>query len=52
MIKEYIFEKEISLPAKIQIKLRGRIFRIQFDDNADIPSLEKIQNYIKYLKKN
>jgi hypothetical protein len=51
MIKECIYEKDISLPAKIQIKLRGKKFKCKFNEEVDIPSLEQIQNYVKYLKR-
>lgn len=40
MIKECIYEKDISLPAKIQIKLRGKKFKSKFNKEVDIPSLE------------
>jgi hypothetical protein len=50
LIKDLIFEKDISQPKKIEIKLRGRKYASKFKNEIDIPSLEKIQNYTKYLR--
>jgi hypothetical protein len=52
IVNEYLYEKDITMPKKIHIKLNGRKYKIGPNkiDDEDIPTLEQIQNYVKYLK--
>ena len=52
IIDNLIFEKDISLPKKIHIKLNSKKYvEGEIKLNAiDKPTLQQVQNYIKYLK--
>ena len=52
IVNEYLYEKDITMPKKIHIKLNGRKYKKGPNkiDDEDIPTLEQIQNYVKYLK--
>ena len=49
-INDLITEKNISMPKKIQIKLSGKKYKEKIEKD-ELPSLEQIQNYVKYLKR-
>jgi hypothetical protein len=50
MIQE-LFEHDVCMPKKIEIRLRSSKYANKFKNSVDIPSLDKIQNYAKYLRK-
>ena len=49
IINNFVFDNDISMPKKIQIKL-GKKKYTEGNDIIDQPTLEQIQNYIKYMK--
>ena len=50
MIKNCIYDKDIIMPKKIEIRLRSKTNLQKFHNDADIPSLIKIRNYVRYLR--
>ena len=49
-IRDLINQKNMSMPKKIHIKLSGKKYNQKIKED-ELPSLEQVQNYIKYLKK-
>ena len=49
IINELIFEKDISMPKRILIQLSKKKYN-EGENAIDKPTLEQVQNYIKYLK--
>jgi hypothetical protein len=53
LVNELIFDKDVSVPKKIAIKLNSQKYiEKRTEDNKiyDVPTLSQIQNYVKYLK--
>jgi len=48
IINELIFEKDISMPKRILIQLSKKKYN-EGENAIDKPTLEQVQNYIKYL---
>jgi len=46
-----LFEHDVCMPKKIEIRLRSAKYANKFNNSVDIPSLDKIQNYAKCLRK-
>ena len=49
-IDDLINDKNISMPKKIHIKLSGKKYSKTIEE-YELPSLEQVQNYVKYLKR-
>ena len=53
LINVLIYDKDVSMPKKIHVKLNSKkyIEKRKVEDKVyDVPTLQQIQNYIKYLK--
>jgi ribosome biogenesis protein Nip4 len=53
LINDLIYEKDISVPKKISIKLKSKNYvekRTEGNKVFDVPTLTQVQNYVKYLK--
>ena len=53
IVNEYLNDKATTMPKKIHIKLNGKKYKNGLNkiDEDDKPTLEQIQNFVKYLKK-